>query len=401
MELNLQLGYGMMEHSRHLLRAWSGGTVILSPRDLEPQQVLQLSADIRGIKKAGVIFDPQFYLPHADHERLRRHDYWPEQYDTGTFWSGNGLENLVDCLARLNTQLGCRSFILPGLLAETIDDDWLARQEAILGAAKRGTHGLPLLATLAIGADALRSQSQVHDLLEAAESWDPSGYYVVCEHPNGDYLVDDPSWLSNILDLLSGLRLRGRQVTLGYCTHQFLIAGLAKTTAIASGTWMNVRSFPPAKFYGAYDDEIKQRAIWYYCPQSLSEYKLPFLDLAYSQGFLQEMAPDPSLGSQYASNLFLGGQPTTVGLEEPSAFRHYLTSLHGQVATVGARSFDEAVANEEQRLEFARRLLTRLRGAGVLGQLRDFYGVIDATIAAIRAHTNTRGHQMRRHWDAL
>ena len=35
--------------------------------------------------------------------------------------------------------------------------------------------------------------------------------------------------------------LRGREVILGYCTHQFLIAGLDKVTAIASGTWMNGR----------------------------------------------------------------------------------------------------------------------------------------------------------------
>jgi hypothetical protein len=164
---------------------------------------------------------------------------------------------------------------------------------------------------------------------------------------------------------------------------------------------MNVRSFPPEKFSAAIEDEMKQRAIWYYCPQGLSEYKLPFLDLAYSQGLLQEMAPSRDLGSAYVAGLFSGGQPTTVGLEEQDAFRHYLHCFRGQVMRPPAASFEEALAAEEARLEDARQLLTRLRAAGVLGQLRDFSTTVDSTLAAVRFLANTRGHQMRRNWRNL
>ena len=401
MELYLQFGYGMMEHSRHLLRAWGGGTVILSPRDLEPDQLQRFAGEIRAIGGGGVLFDSQFYLPHADHARLTRHNYWPQQYDTGAFWSGPGLTDLLTRLRDLNVALGCHHFVLPGLLAESIDDDWLAHHTAVLETATQVADNVPLLLTLALGSDAIRSQDQVHDLLDVAASWNPAGFYVVCEHPNGEYLVTDPSWLANVLDLLAGLRLRGRQVIVGYCTHQLLIAGLAKASAIVSGTWMNVRSFQPEKFNAVYEDEIRQRAIWYYCPQALSEYKLPFLDLAYSQGLLPAMAPQPNLGSNYVANLFSGAQPTTVGLDEPNAFRHYLQCLHTQVSSIRAISFDDAVATEERRLEDARQLLNRLQRAGVLGQLRDFFPVIDVNLAAIRAHANTRGHQMRRRWNSL
>jgi hypothetical protein len=401
LELYLQFGYGMMEHSRHLLRAWGGGTVILSPRDLEPIQLPRFADEILAIGNCGVLFDPQFYLPHADHERLRRHDYWPREYDTGEFWSGSGLGNLMTSLLQLNTTLRCHHFILPGLLAASIDDDWLTRQTAVVEAANRTTSDLPLLLTLALSSEALRSQDQVHDLLDVAAAWDSAGFYVVCEHPDGDYLVSNPSWLANVLDLLAGLRLRRRQVIVAYCTHQFLIAGLAKISAIASGTWMNVRSFPPEKFYADYEDEMRQRAVWYYCPQGLSEYKLPFLDFAYTQGLLSAMAPDPGLGSNYVANLFSGAQPTTVGLDEPSAFRHYLQCLRSQTSSAGANSFDDAMATEERRLEDARQLLSRLQRAGVLGQSRDFFPAIDSSLGAIRAHSNTRGHQMRRNWNSL
>ena len=136
-------------------------------------------------------------------------------------------------------------------------------------------------------------------MLEAATRWGADGYYIVCEHPNGDYLVQDAIWLAHVLDLTAGLRLAGAQVILGYCNHQMLVAHVAGANAICSGTWMNVRSFPPEKFSKDYEEEIRRRATWYYCPQAFSEYKIPFLDVAYEQEVLDLMEPSrpsPRLG---------------------------------------------------------------------------------------------------------
>jgi hypothetical protein len=90
---------------------------------------------------------------------------------------------------------------------------------------------------------------------------------VVCEHPNGGYLVDDPNWLANVLDIVAGLRLGEAEVIVGYCNHQLLVASTANASAMCSGTWMNVRSFPPDKFRTAYEEEIRcplseQRCDW-------------------------------------------------------------------------------------------------------------------------------------------
>ena len=94
MELFLQFGYGMMDHCRTLICEWSGGCVILSPRDLKPAQLLTLASSIRN-GGGTVLLDPQFYLPYADHERLVSHDYWPKGYDSGGFWSGTELNTLL------------------------------------------------------------------------------------------------------------------------------------------------------------------------------------------------------------------------------------------------------------------------------------------------------------------
>ncbi|HTQ55548.1 MAG TPA: hypothetical protein VMI94_13865 [Bryobacteraceae bacterium] len=401
MELYLQFGYGMMDHCRVLLSSWGGGTAILSPRDLTATQLRNLGADISKISQAQCLIDPQFYLPHADHKKLCEHSYWPKGYETTMFWQGPALSALLKALSQLNRDTGCTRMILPGLFASSVDDDWLETQRAILDEARSIETERDLIATIALSAEAVQDADQVSQLLENAERWKASAYYIVCEHPKGNYLVDDPNWLANVLDLAVGLRLLGADVTLGYCTHQMLVAVAAKVNAIASGTWMNVRSFPPEKFKAAYEDEIRQRATWYYCPQALSEYKIPFLDIAHRLGVLSLMASPPNLDGGYASSLFSGVQPSAVNFSEQSAFRHYLHALRAQAESAEQDSFDAVMQDCQNGLDAAESLLRRLRASNVSGQLRDFHDIVDVNRAALGLFAALRGPMLRRQWDAI
>lgn len=402
MELHLQFGFGMMEHCRHLLTEWGGGTVVLSPRDLNSSQLQRMADDIMSIDGGRVLFDPQFYVPHADHDRLCSHEYWPEDFASGSFFQGPAMETLVRKIVEVNGQLGTAAIILPGVLGSTIDDLWLAHHESFLTTARTLAGGAKVFSTLALGADAARNREQVTTLLESVARWKADGYYIVCEHPNGDYLVQDAVWLAHVLDLTAGLRLSGADVILGYGNHQMLIARLAGANAICSGTWMNVRSFPPEKFSKDYEEEIRRRATWYYCPQALSEYKIPFLDVAHEQGVLGLMKPSPSLDGGYVAPLFSGVQPSSVRFSEQAAFRHYLHALRGQTESLtGATSYDEARATQERMLNDADDLLGTLASSGVLGGNRDFGDCVDVNRAALAMLNSLRGPMLRRKWSSL
>jgi len=345
------------------------------------------------------MLDPQFYLPHSDHTRLVAHPYWPNGYSTGSFFAGSQLTKLLADLRDLNSRLRTFEVILPGLLADQINDDWLSTQKTILVEARTVGFDVPLCQTVAISADACRSESQIAKLLEHSAENRAESYYLVCEHPKGNYLVDDAMWLANVIDVAAGLKLSGARVIIGYCNHQMLIAGTTKADAIASGTWMNVRSFPPEKFRSTYEDEIRQRAVWFYCPQALSEYRLPFLDIAQKIGKLNLMAPIPP--SSRTSTLFTGGQPSTIGLSEPDAFQHYLSCLKEQVDSAVKRTFDETVSAHDLILTEAEELLNSLRASRIKGQMRDFAEIVDVNRAALAALEATRGPILRRRWSTL
>ena len=339
MELYLQLGSQMMSLCKELLRRWGQGTVILSPRDLKEDQLFRFARELSSLH-GETLLDPQFYNPRADHKRLVNHPYWPDDYSTAFLGNPEFVQNLLHVIGTYNTQLGTKAYIVPGLYCERVDDDWCAVQESVLTAAAALFPDQCRLATLCLSAETVRFEEQVETLLARAEDWDVDGYYVVAEHPNNRYLVEVPLWLANLLILCSGLKLQGREVIVGYSGHQMLcLAAAGPVDAIASGAWLNVRSFSLGRFAQTASETTKRRAVWYYCPQSLSEYKTPFLDIASRAGLLQQSRADPTLGSDYADVLFSGAMPSSTGYGEPQAFKHYLQCLHEQAPERSSQQF--------------------------------------------------------------
>ncbi|MBP9109878.1 MAG: hypothetical protein KBF83_10015 [Pyrinomonadaceae bacterium] len=401
MELYLQFGYGMMGHSEALLKEWGRGTVILSPRDLDPKQLVEFGGKLQGLGGAA-LFDSQFYLPADDLTNLQKHSYWPNNYASGLFWSGHALTSLVEKLIELNDALRTDCFLLPGLFAPSIDDGWLHRQQAVIDESLR--LDIPkerLYASVAVSGEVARDNIQIHRILDAAANWEIEGVYLVCEHPNGDYLVTDPNWVANVLDLVSSFRLMGKKVILGYCNQQMLIAATAGANAISSGTWMNVRSFPPDKFRNPDGDSFKQKSTWHYCPTGLSEYKLPFLDIAQKNGVLDLLSSPAELESQYANPLFSGPQPSLIPYSEKTSFRHYLQCLRAQTLTLHHPTFDDTVLAYEEMLSKSEAVLKKLHEKGVTGQNRDFREIVAVNRAALSVLQTGNGPRLRRNWAQL
>jgi hypothetical protein len=398
MELYLQFGWGMMGLTKELLSNWSGGRVILSPRDLEPQQISRFSREVSSLR-GEVLIDPQCYARGADHHRLLRHEYFQifTSTSSSSLLTGAGAAQLLSALARLVAPLGIRRHILPGLLTTSVDDLWFALQERIIGEAPNHLGNSFLLATIALSSDSMLDEAQVEAVIDRASGWPVNGFYIVAESPSG-YLVDRPMWLANLLILASGLKLLGKEVIVGYCNHQSLCLAVANVDAVASGTYLNVRNFPPDKFYMPASDEVSRKTTWYYCPHAFSEYTIPFLDMAKAQNVLEEMRCCPEVRSNYADSLFTGPDPSSMGWREPEAFRHYLTCLRSQVAAVRQDTYDETITFYRQMLSEAETILRRLDNFGIYGRDRDFRNYIDVNRSALVYFDQARGHQLRRNW---
>lgn len=389
MKLYLQFGYGMKRLCEKNEAGLRNCTVILSPRDLTPRQAVSIGNKL-SLTGGKVLFDPQMYAPRSERGRLSEYSYRPQVFQTNSAnWS-----SILERLSDLNDAIGTESFILPCRFLEKIADI----RDAVRIVEKAERFPRPKLASLCLSSSILMDPDGVDILLNGIGAWPVDGFYVIAEHPEHGYFSDNPIWLANLLKLCAGIKAGRKKIVVGYCNQQMLCLSCAGVDAIASGTWANVRSFSLRKFEDE-DDTVKRKKAWYYCPETLSEFSLPFLDIAARNGILSYCRPPARWNASFADVLFSGAVPSDTGFNEPIAFRHYLFCLSRQCEEASLPSFRERLSQQLEQLGKAKKSLSFLHRHGVRGQNRDFEEIIDVNQTALSQFANDHSFLLDRRPD--
>ena len=379
MKLKLQFGYGMKGMSEQLATVLPGLSVVLSPRDIDQNRAILFAAKMH--KNGGsVLLDPQVYALSGsqDLKVIPAYDFWQHRAIEDIDWSES-----VNRLQDINARLESEATILPAPYTKKVDSHYLRAQDAVATAAAKGG-GHSVFMTLCLAPRVMSSEKDLAFLLSKVDDWEVDGYYIIPERPDGDYLTDDPLWMANLLRLCAGLKLKGKQVLVGYASHQLLSLSCAGVDAIASGTWMNVRSFTMDKFLAHSKKDYAKRKAWYYCPQSLSEFSVQYLDIAHARQKLSAMRPMMEKCIPYVGMLFGGQKPSLCSFGESDAFKNYLVALASQCEEVSqGKSFTERYDKMIGLYKSAAELLTFLHKYEIRGQSRDFEDYVDVSISAL------------------
>lgn len=353
-------------------------STILSPRDLTPAQAISIGKNLNKIG-GHVFFDPQMYAPRSERGCLSEYEYRPQGFQTDS----SNWNSILDRLYELNDDIGTTHFILPCRFLRKVADI----HETVRIVEKADRFSKPKLASLCLASSVLMDSNAIDFILTIVGAWHVDGFYLIAEHPEHGYFSDNPIWLANLLKLCAGIKAGKKHLVVGYCNQQMLCLSCAGVDAIASGTWANVRSFSLRKF----DDEtdsVKRKKAWYYSPETLSEFSLPFLDVAARNGILSYCRPPADWGASFADVLFSGAVPSDTGFNEPKAFRHYLLCLSKQCEEASLPSFQERLSQHRQLLEKGKKSLSFLHRYGVRGQNRDFEDIFDVNQTALSQFAN-------------
>ena len=405
MNFFLQFGHGMKQMSIDLAKKWGEATVILSPRDIKPEQLAQWAPTFEK-NNVHTLFDPQMYYPRSSNPNLMKYHFWNKHVTT---MANNGshieIEKIIDSVIKYNQDAQTVDVILPSPLIpyEGNISEWLERwtkisNEIISVANYKGLKDCYY--TIALPANILlNEESIIDDILYQIEKFDISGFYVICETPNRQYLVEEPLWLNNIAQLCAGLKLDGRKVIMGYGNHQMLCLSCTGIDALASGNFLNVRSFTN-KFEKT--DEIKRKTNWYYHPLALSEYKISFLDVAYSRKMLNTMIPPKNMFNDYIAPIFNATlKPSDIYISETDLFKHYLHCLYVQCKELTKSSFDETVNANELLLANAENRMSILEKNAIFAQTRSFRDLIDVSKSVLIRLQEKRGFALAQEWNEL
>ena len=398
MELYLQLGHGMQALAQELIKSWGNGTVSISPVNLQQEKLVAFSKKIHA---AGgqVLFDPQMFYPKEGHLKLQAYDYWPAQGVSIT--SGDGHAAINRELLRINNLINSTDIILPGI--EMAEEqfayclNWM-NSSASYFAQKTDK---PLLATLCLYPETIRNAAAIEALVEQLKAIPVSGYYIIPHPSNNEYIVSDLSWVIGLLKLITCLKLAKKKVIVGYSNHQGLLYALANVDGIASGTYMNTRSFNPAKFKSPKDDDIKHKSTWYYLPTAFSEYKAALLDVAMQRGYLDAFYSHGEFQNPYSEMLFKGAQPSSTNYNETNSFKHYLHCLKVQCDMLSLDTYQETYAAYEFMLNTAENQMREFKRRGMSGQNRDFAPAVEANRVAMCANNEDYGFRLQLDWQQL
>lgn len=396
MELYLQMGHGMQAMAEELIESWGGGNVVLSPVNIAKDRIVGFSRRIVAIG-GNVLFDPQMFYPKEGHAKLKTYDYWPQE--GASISSKNIAEEINRELLRLNNQIGSSAIILPGV--EMREDGLqyglnLMNQSAVYFSSKSE---LPLFATLCLYPETIRNTAVVEQLVEYLRTIPVTGFYIIPHPSNDEYIVSDPLWMIGILKLLSCLKLFKKKTIVGYTSHQGLVYALANTDGIASGTYMNTRSFVPAKFKSPKDDDIKHKSTWFYLPIAFCEYKAALLDVAMQRGYLNLFKPQGIFHNKYSAMLFSGAPPTSTNYKEANSFKHYLYCLKLQCDLLTKATYKDTYDTYEFMLSNAENQIKEFKKRGISGQNRDFAPAIEANRIAMCANDEDYGMKLQFEWE--
>ncbi|ABO49325.1 hypothetical protein Dred_0787 [Desulforamulus reducens MI-1] len=381
----------MMGLNKEFIKKYNNMGVILSPRSCTREQVEKHAAEIKNLGGT-VLFDPQFYEPRTSHEKLLGYPYWEEiSFETSEFTISDQKELCKKVIDYQVNILKVKEVILPGRYSNVLSESWLEMQASFADYSSELSLGLPVYSTLAIGSDIVGESEMFDRIIDELVSFPVDGVYVVLRSPGDKFLVNDETYLYNVLDGLLSLCLAGKRIIVGYANQQSLIYSAAGISGIASGNFRNVRSFNPEIFDIQDEDTHITRATWYYDANTLSEFRPQQLSLAYRRGLSKHFGPS----CDYCKQLLKSPNPALVPWKEPSAFRHYLYELRRQWLEIDKVEPGNRIQFVKDMLYAASHRLEYLEENGFRPGQRAFSKYFDPTIGAVEAFEIDRSEDIR------
>lgn len=329
MRFFLQMGYGMMAMNQELLARFNDGLdagVIMWPRAMKREQVERHANEVLDAG-ASLLFDVCFYSPRTDRNEILEYPYWSgTDFDTTGFGGESGVDFCKRAIEYQIETLKVTDILLPGQYCNSVTDEWLEMQHTFAQASSDYQADRPSYATLALGPDIILNETALERVIDDAVSYPVAGVYFLYRPPNDEFLPTNPLFVANLLSALLSLSLADKDVILGYANQADLVYAAAGVQTIASGNYRNVRSFDPSIFEVPAEVPATRKT-WYYDGNSMGEYQPPQLGIAYQRFSMRGMFGPTT---PYVETLLNAANPAVVNLQEPDAFKHFLTMLRSQ-----------------------------------------------------------------------
>jgi len=322
-----------------------------------------------------VFFDPQFYIPRADRDKMETYQYFNafggQDFDTSEVQNDEESEELCKELIDLQDEMDVDAYITPARKLDTFSqpkiDFWLDLSEKFIQVAREEGRDIPILASLPVDSTPLVDASERDKLLNEVTKLDVDGFYVSVEFGTEErYPLNGTANVYAYLHLLTMLERNRYEVLVGHTHHiAHLFLGLG-INAFATGHYKNLRSFDVRRWAPEDDQGGGKHVVNYYSDPLLNDVRVDQgLDLLYQrEDFDLEKI---RTNSPYEEDLFENGVPSQVGWKlRDGSWDHYIWACSNIAQQYKNKNIEQRCNLVIEKLENAEALYSEMQERGIL-----------------------------------
>ncbi|RYZ74492.1 MAG: hypothetical protein EOP09_00385 [Proteobacteria bacterium] len=252
MKIYHQAGFRTLWNLESHTKDGTGDGIIWSPVNESLSTLNSVSPSVRSCS----FLDPQLYLPHDSKGKLATYGYSPEEISpkwTTSDFESIKYESAEKCLM-VQRSANFEYDVIPTRFEQNILTDHYRRAtddfvEPYIQLRSRQEIKPPLLlSVIARRIQIIDEQSRDELLNWITSHQEIAGVYIIFDSETSSKQIKDALYLEGVLRIISGLRLNGLEVHVGYCNTEAILYSVADPSSISIGSYENLRRFSIGRF---------------------------------------------------------------------------------------------------------------------------------------------------------
>lgn len=241
-----------------------GDGLVLSPVHTARHIVEAFDQELREL----CLFDPQYYLPSSQKQKLNSYDFFPEAISSGfqtNAFSMHAIDSAKLCV-EFQMQNDFRAIVIPTRYIDQMVSDFREQQELytvqpFLEAIEDLGAEQPIYLSIVMTSHMVKDKKFRTDILNWVTSFQRvDGVYLIPDCARQTKQIDDEEFLYEFLVMLNQFREVDLNVLVGYQNTEGLLTALIPDIAMTFGTFENTRIFSIDKFLVSEEERRGPRA---------------------------------------------------------------------------------------------------------------------------------------------
>jgi hypothetical protein len=356
-----QCGHNTTWNIDSLAKDGCGDGLILSP-------VHRQFRDIEKIDKAvrlRSIFDPQFYLPNSQKNKLKSYPFFPETISSDNF-STSDFTLVAYEAAKLCVEFQLENrfshITIPGRYFDQMYPDFIDRQNSytvhpFLKALVHKKIKKPVYLTLPLTAHMIINKAFRTQILNWATSFpEITGVYVIASpYDESTKQIQSHEFLLSYMEFLYQLRQADLEVLIGYCNAEAILYLMIEGCDITFGTFENTRMFSIDKFVISEEERRGPKA------RIFSTGLLNWIQLSQAKEIMKD---DPGIWKQIYDQTEYGDRALRAAVEptfnQPLLYKHHFIVFSKLVSRLKGLSILERYKELRSHLKNASALYSEI-----------------------------------------